>query len=50
MERLIIANAIREEARAIRDREHWNHDHIENKVTEGVCSALEGIADRLENP
>jgi hypothetical protein len=44
-----LARELRDEARSIRERDHWNYDHIENKVTYGVCAALEGLADRLDN-
>jgi hypothetical protein len=48
MERLIIAQAIRETIEEIRTLELCNHDHIENKVTDGVTGALERLAGKLD--
>ena len=43
-----LVKTIRETVEETRERNRWNYDSFENKVTEGVVDALGKIADKLE--
>jgi len=49
MEPLLMITSLREEAGTIRERNRWNYNPIETAVNDAIASALEGVADRIED-